>query len=64
MISHGCSEAGSFIKLHSGPRIIPEIEMNFDYVLCRKRMQNLQEAAGAALTLASAPTIMIAERNE
>ena len=33
--------------------MIPEIEMNFDYVLCRKCMQNL-EAAGAALTLASA----------
>ena len=26
-----------------------EIEMNFVYVLCRKCMQNLQEAAGAAL---------------
>ena len=44
--------------------LIPEIEMNLDYVLCRKCMQNLQEAAGAALTLASAPAIMIAERNE
>ena len=55
------SEAGSFIQLSS---TVPEIEMNFDYVLRRKCMQNLQEAAGAALTLASAPAIMIAERNE
>ena len=46
---------------HSGPYLI---EMNFDYVLCRKCMQNLQEAAGAALTLASTPAIMIAERKE
>ena len=41
------SEAGSFIQL----------QYNFDYVLCRKCMQDLQGAAGAVLALASAPAI-------
>ena len=51
-------------KLFNSKNKIPEIEMNFDYVLCRKCMQNLRGATGAALTLASAPAIVIAERNE
>ena len=64
------SEAGSiYLKfiLYTNVQfqLIPEIEMNFDYVLCRKCMaEPVREAAGAALTLASAPAIMITERNE
>ena len=70
----GDSSRGSITRMKQDPSYnmfssqkkckIPEIEMNFYYVLRRKCMQNLREAAGTALTLASrsAPAIVIAKR--